>query len=98
MKPPTYYSKRLSELENEYEQYRDTVDYSGALLTTKSINKLKKDLQKMLNKEDIYNDEATSTQRFNDAEKQYSEYYFANWFLFFAMIGMSGAYFRRNSI
>ena len=42
------------------------------------------------------NDEASSTQRFLDAQKQYNDYRLANWLLFFIMNGTAIAYFRNN--
>lgn len=98
MKPPTYYSNRLSELEFEYDQYNDDGDHSGVSATVSSVNKLKREVRNTLNKGADPNDEATSTRRFRDAEKRHNEYYTANWVLFFAMLGVGGTYFRRNSI
>lgn len=99
MKPPTYYSKRVAELELEYDQYRDDGDQAQAAATTKSIHKIKREIRKMLNRETDSNDEATATQRFDDSDKRYNEYYTANWVLFFAMLGVGGGtYFRRNNI
>lgn len=67
--------------------------------TTRSIHKIKREIRKMLNRETDSNGEATATQRFDDSDKRYNEYYTANWVLFFAMLGVGGGtYFRRNNI
>ena len=103
MKTPTYYSKRLNDLELEYDQYTNDDDHAKATAATNSIKKLKRELKrelrKMLSEGADPNDEATSTTRYHDANKRYNEYYAANWVLLFAMLGVGGgAYFRKNSI
>ena len=99
MKPPTYYSRQVAKLDTTYDQYRYDGDQAQAAATTKSIHDIKRDIRKMLNKKPNLNGEATATQRFDDTDKRYNEYYLANWVLFFAMLGIGGGtYFRRNNI
>lgn len=96
MKPPTHYSKRLAALEVEYDQYKDDGDHSGASTTASAVGALKRKVRKLLNEGANPNDEATSTQRFHDAEKRHNEYYAANWVLLFAMLGFAATHFRNR--
>lgn len=98
MKAPTHYAKRLSQLENKYDEFLEEDNHNEANKTANSVNKLKREIRDLLNKGVDPNDEATATRRFHDVEKQYNEYYAANWVLFFAMLGLSITYFRRDSI
>lgn len=98
MRPPIYYSNRLSQLDTEYDKHRDDGDLEAAALTTHAVHKLKKEVKKMLNCGSDPDDEATSTRRFNDAKKQFDEYYAANWVLFLAMTGVAATYFRDHTL
>ena len=96
MRAPTYYSRRLSDLETEYELHRENEDYPAAAETATVVRSMKKELQKVLNEGADPDDEATSTRRFQDVENRYFDY--CNWTLLLVMLPSSETYFRSSSI
>lgn len=98
MRAPSYYSRRLADLETEYELHRENEDYPAAAETATVVRTMKKELQKVLNEGADPDDEATSTRRFHDVENRYFDYYAGNWTLLLVMLAASATYFRSNSI
>jgi hypothetical protein len=93
MNPPSYYAKRLADLNEEYERNIEQEDFSAAATTTNALKSLRNEL---ITPESNKNNEATTKRRFHDAEQRHHEYYISNWHLVFAMAALYLTYFRTS--